>query len=177
MVSKRKAETGCTYLLTGSTRHLLKSSMCRVSWAPYLTQFSVSVHQKCCNITISISEAKNHSLFKISKRTRLFLNHPFTAFKNPLSFFFLFFLSTNSQGFGFWPKYSLATGQNWFLYFLNFLQRITLCCLGRGRTYPAIWKLEKLAGAMRRSLALQFLTVLSQRKTMEKQRGVLNVKV
>lgn len=149
--------------------------MYNVSWAPDFTQFSVNLHQKCCNwhkSAITSSGGRKDSLFKISKKNRLFLNHPFAALRHPVFFWvpiaqvLVFDQSILSQ----LAKIDL------FIFSTSF--NVSHCAAWRSSlTYPAIWKvafpgsrrssrslktpllqLEKLVGAIRRSLALQLPT-------------------
>lgn len=84
MVNNRKALTGRTF----SFNRILERSVKKLHVHSQQGSRLDLMHQNCCNwpeITISSSEVKIDSLFKISKN-RLFLNHHFTALNNPLFF-------------------------------------------------------------------------------------------
>ena len=150
MVSKPRLDG--ILLLTGSMSESVKKL--HVLRQLGLTQFGVILHQKCCNRqTVTIVWVRRDSLFKIWKKSRLFPNHPFSR-------------STNSYGFAFQPKYSLATDPNWSLYFLNFLKRIILCCLALRSHIPSNLKTAFLHGSRRgwRSLKTPFVAIGEARR-------------
>lgn len=165
-------------LLTGSMSESVKKL--HVLRQLGLTQFGVILQQKCCNWqTVPIVWVRRDPLFQIWKKSRLFPNHAFSR-------------STNSYAFAFQPQYSLATGPNGSLYFLNFLKRITLCCLALRSHIPSHLKIAFYTGLVAAGEASKPLccnwrssqekhadcwlrtswVVRSQRKTMERQRSV-----